>query len=579
MARRPILIQCRVNVIAQIEGGKGVNYIVPKHITTIAAVAILALGLTASPASAAEPQSLAVTTEYGAVQGVRLSGHISAFRGIPYAAPPIGMQRWKPPAPPTHWEGVRQATEYGSACLQLKSRLDNIYADAPFTTSEDCLYLNVWKPDGVKHAPVMVWIHGGAFSGGTPGSGLYDGAELSRRGVIVVSMNYRLGILGFLAHPQLSQESTLHVSGNYGLLDQLAALHWVKDNIAAFGGDPENVTVFGESAGATSVMDLLVSPPARGLFSKAIIESGYMVCNAELRTSRYGLPSAEDSGVATANALGAKSLEDLRNRDGQELVAASAKTGFVPLPTIDGWLLPHQLVDAFDSGEQARVPILVGFNAGETRSLRGLLPPVPANAADYELKIRQLFGDLSDDYLKLYPSTNLEESVLQATRDGLYSWTAQRLALKQAAVGQPAYLYYFAHTYPSETPLAVQAFHASELPFVFGHVGPNANLPPNWPKPPNTRQEKALSAAMVSYWTSFARTGTPTSAHAPAWKTFAEGESYMEFRDKPLLLAHPVPGVYAMTEELISRRRAAGNQYWFTNFGLASPPVPAKASQ
>jgi para-nitrobenzyl esterase len=209
--------------------------------------------------------------------------------------------------------------------------------------------------------------------------------------------------------------------------------------------------------------------------------------------------------------------------------------------------------------------------------LRGLLPPVPANAADYELKVRQLFGDLSDGFLKLYPSSNLEESVLEATRDGLYSWTAQRLALKQAAVGQAAYLYYFAHSYPSEIPLKVEAFHASELPFVFGHIDP-AHLPPNWPRPPNTHQEQALSEAMMNYWTTFARVGVPTSAHAPAWKSFADGESYMEFRDTPLVLSHPLPGVYSFTEELISRRRAAGNQYWFTNFGLASPPVPAKAA-
>jgi para-nitrobenzyl esterase len=546
---------------------------------TIAAVAILALGLTSSPATATESQSPVVTTEYGAVQGLHLPGNVASYRGIPYAAPPTGLLRWKPPTPATHWEGVRQATEFGPACLQLKSRLDNIYADAPFNTSEDCLFLNVWKPDGARHAPVMVWIHGGAFSGGTPSSSLYDGAQLARRGVIVVSINYRLGIMGFLAHPELSQESSRHVSGNYGLLDQLEGLRWVKANIAAFGGDPANVTIFGESAGATSVMDLLVSPPARGLFSKAIIESGYMVSNAELRSSRYGLPSAEDIGVATAKGLGANTIKDLRDRDGQELVAAAAKTGFVPLPTIDGWLLPHQLVDAYDRGEQARVPILVGSNAGETRSLRGLLPPIPTSAADYEHKVRELFGDLSDNYLKLYPSSDLEESVLEATRDGLYSWTSQRLALKQAAVGQDAYLYYFAHSYPSEVPLKVQAFHASELPFVFGDVGPNANLPPNWPKPPVTPEETALSDEMMSYWTGFARTGKPTSAHAPVWKKFADGESYMEFGDKPLVLAHPLPGVYAFTEELIGRRRAAGNQYWFTNFGLASPPVPAKSSQ
>jgi para-nitrobenzyl esterase len=392
--------------------------------------------------------------------------------------------------------------------------------------------------------------------------------------VVLVSVNYRLGILGFLAHPQLSDESALHVSGNYGLLDQIAALRWVKENIAAFGGDPSNVTLFGESAGALSVMDLLASPQARGLFAKAIAQSAYMVSNAELHKSRYGLPSAEDIGVATAKVLGAKTIADLRARDAVALVDASSAAGFVPLPTVDGWLLPDQLVDIFDRGEQAHVPLLVGFNAGETRSLRFLVPPIPATAADYEREVRERFRDLSDSYLKVYPSSNVLESVLAASRDGLYGWTAQRLAQKQAAVGQASYLYFFTHAYPSETPLGLAAFHASEIPFVFGQMAPGAKLPANWPRPPNTPRERALSKAMVDYWTSFARTGVPSSAAAPAWKRFNDGESYMEFRDKPVPSAHLLPGMYALTEELILRRRAAGNQFWFTNIGLASPPVP-----
>jgi para-nitrobenzyl esterase len=515
-------------------------------------------------------------TGNGTVSGAPVGDDLLVFRGIPYAAPPIGKLRWKPPVPPASWRGVRQSTEFGPACIQPKSPADSVYADDPASMSEDCLYLNVWKPLRASGAPVMVWIHGGALSAGRSSSGIYDGAHLARRGVVVVSINYRLGILGFLAHPDLSQESALKVSGNYGLLDQLEALRWVKANIGAFGGDAANVTIFGESAGGLSVMDLLASPPARGLFAKAIVQSGYMVSTPELRTSRHGLPSAEDIGLGTARMLKATSIEELRARDATGLVNASAACGFVPLPTVDGWLLPRQLVDTYDHGEQARIPLLVGFNAGETRSLRVLLPPIPASAAEYESKVRDTFKDLAADYLRLYPSSDVLQSVLDASRDGLYGWTSQRLALKQAAVGQPAYLYLFAHSYPSEIPLGLQAFHASEIPFVFGTVGADAVLPRNWPKPPLTPQEQSLSEAMMDYWTSFARSGAPASAHAPLWKPFADGASYMEFRDVPLARTHPLPGMYVLTEELISRRRAAGNQHWFINVGLASPPVPPR---
>jgi len=513
-------------------------------------------------------------THGGQVEGVKVDDALTVYKGIPFAAPPVGELRWKPPAAVVPWKGVRKATEFGPACVQPKSTIVGIYTDDPAHMSEDCLYLNVWQPTKVKSsAPVMVWIHGGAFRSGHTASQIYDGSELARRGVVIVSTSYRMGILGFFAHPQLSAESAQHVSGNYGLLDQIAALRWVKDNIAAFGGDPENVTLFGESAGALSVMDLVASPQARGLFKKAIAESGYMVSNTELRKSRYGLPSAEDIGVATAKALGASNIAELRARDAVTLIETSSKGGYVPLPVVDGWLLPDQLVDIFDRGEQNKVPLLVGFNAGELRSLRVLLPPVPANAADYERQVKERFKDLSEAYLKQYPSSNIPESVLAASRDGLYGWTAQRLALKQAVIGQPSYLYLFSHSYPSEVPMDLQAFHASEIPFVFGQIGPKVKLPAQWPRPPDTAEERALSKAMMDYWTSFARTGVP----APDWKTFADGESYMELAEKPVPSAHPLPGMYALTEELIARRRKAPDQYWFTNIGLATPPT--KVSQ
>jgi para-nitrobenzyl esterase len=513
---------------------------------------------------------LLVTTHSGPISGVKVDDQVTVYKGIPYAAPPVGELRWKAPVPVTPWKGVREATQFAPACVQPKSTSVSVYTDDPPRMSEDCLYLNIWQPTQVKSgAPVMVWIHGGAFHAGHTAGAVYNGSELARRGVVIVSTSYRMGILGFLAHPQLSQESPQHVSGNYGLLDQLAALKWVKDNIAAFGGDPTNVTIFGESAGALSVMDLVASPQAKGLFSKAIAESGYMVSNAELRKSRYGLPSAEDIGVLTVKALKANSIQDLRARDAVELIGTSSAGGFVPLPTVDGWLLPDQLVDIYDRGEQNHVPLLVGFNAGELRSLRVLLPPIPANAADYERQVKERFKDLSDAYLKQYPSSNVTESVLAASRDGLYGWTAQRLAMKQAAIGQPSYLYFFTHSYPSEVPMDLQAFHASEIPFVFGQIGPDVKLPGLWPRPPDSPQERALSNAMMDYWTSFARSGVPSST----WKPYADGESYMELGDKPVPSAHLLPGMYALTEELISRRRKAPDQYWFTNIGLATPPT------
>ena len=520
------------------------------------------------------PASPTISTETGPVSGVPLANGVWVFRGIPYATPPVGPLRWRPPTPPARWSGVRRLSEFGPACIQPKSLPTSIYADDPVRMGEDCLYLNIWKPAEASAAPVMVWIHGGALNTGSSASRLFDGEHLAQRGVVVVSINYRLGILGFLAHPELSAESPQHVSGNYGLLDQIAALKWVKANIKAFGGDPSNVTLFGESAGALSVMDLLASPQARGLFAKAIAESAYMVSTPQLHNSRYGLPSAEAIGVETAKVFKAGNLKDLRAIDGVTLVTTSSAAGYVPLPTVDGWLLPDQLVEIFDRGEQTHVPLLVGFNAGELRSLRVLLPPIPKTPADYESEVKTRFRDLSDAYLKHYPSNDVQGSVLAASRDGLYGWTAQRLASKQAALGQPSYLYFFAHSYPSEQPLDLEAFHASEIPFVFGLAGTDAALPTNWPKPPDTPAERALAKAIMDYWTTFARAGVPSSDGAPVWKPFADGESYMEFRDKPLASAHLLPGMYALAEELIHRRRVAGTQYWFTNIGLASPPVP-----
>jgi para-nitrobenzyl esterase len=531
----------------------------------------------ASVAATGGEDAVLAKTEAGVVRGKPLRDGMVVFRGIPFAAPPVQELRWRPPVPPAPWTGVRNATAFGPACIQPNSPKGALYADDPVRMSEDCLTLNVWKPATASAAPVMVWIHGGAFLLGEPEGPFDDGAAWATRGGVVVSVNYRLGILGFMAHPQLTAESPNHVSGNYGLLDQIAALRWVRANIAQFGGDPGNVTIVGQSAGGVSVMDLMVSPLARGLFHKAIVQSGYMVSIPEMKRSRFGQPSAESLGVALQVSMHSPDLESLRSTPADIIQNVSFGIGYVPLPTVDGWVLRRQIVDSLDQDEQAPVPLLVGFNAGELRSLRVLLPRAPKTPADYEGEVRRRYRDLAESYLRLYPSADIDASVLAAARDGLYGWTALRLATKQSAIGQPAFLYLFDHGYPAEQAGNLRAFHASELPYVFGQVGAGGRLLQNWPKPPETAEEVALSAAMIGYWTDFARLGTPNGPGRPAWMPFNDGAAYMDFQDQPQPASEPFPGMYLLHEAVIARRRKAGNQNWFTNVGLASPPVPPAA--
>jgi para-nitrobenzyl esterase len=541
-----------------------------------AAAGLLAAGiLAASPASAQAGRAPVVDAPAGAVRG-QTEDALSVFRGIPYARPPVGALRWRPPAPLARWTEVRAADTFGPACVQPQSgQLSNIYANAPMPVSEDCLTLNILAPVHARHAPVIVWIHGGALWSGSSREALYDGARLARRGIVLVSINYRLGVLGYLAHPALSAESPERVSGNYGLLDQIAALRWVQRNIAAFGGDPGNVTVAGESAGGLSILYLMASPPARGLFAKALVESSYMISMPELRESRYGAPTAEASGTQLAAAVHAPDLAALRAMDPVALTRAAAAAGFGPWGVVDGHVLPEQMADAFGAGRQARVPVLAGFNSGEIRSLRVLAPPVPASQAAYEAAIRQRYGELADAFLRLYPAHDMAESILAATRDGLYGWTAERVARAQTALGQPAYLYLFDHPYPAADQAGLHAFHASELPYVFGTLD---RTPPLWPRIPATPAEAALSDAMISYWTSFARAAAPRAAGQPDWPVYSAGRHYMAFADAPRPATNLMPGMFELNEQVMCRRRAAGGIPWNWNVGIVSPPLPPGAS-
>jgi para-nitrobenzyl esterase len=402
--------------------------------------------LNASPARAAEPP--VVTVAQGRLAGT-LEGGLRIFRSIPYALPPVGARRWRAPDTPAAWSGTREAAAFGPSCVQPPVPPDSVYYDPPAAMSEDCLTLNVWAPEDAANAPVIVWIHGGSLRIGGSAEPLFDGANFARRGIVFVSINYRLGVLGWLAHPGLSAESPHRASGNYGLLDQIAALRWVRANVAAFGGNPVNITVMGESAGALSVTYLLTSPLARGLFEKAIVQSTNLRTMPELQRAAHGMPSGEKIGAALAAALGANGLPGLRAMEVGALTRAAQQARFVPQGTMDGWALPRQLVDAFDAGEQARVPLLTGFTSGEMRTGLVPLPPVPATARDYEAAIRARYGALAPAFLTVYPSSDMRESMLAALRDIVFGWSSERMARQYAAAGLPAYLYLFDHCYPA----------------------------------------------------------------------------------------------------------------------------------
>ncbi|MBC2776676.1 carboxylesterase/lipase family protein [Parasphingopyxis marina] len=526
---------------------------------------------TGFPASAHATDGPEAVVEQGRLAGVSENG-LHIFRGIPYAAPPVGDARWRPPAPPSAWEEIRDATTFGPSCIQPPVPPTSLYFDPPETVSEDCLTLNIWAPEDAADAPVIVWIHGGSLRIGGSAEPMYDGANFAERGIVFVSINYRLGALGWLAHPELSAESPHAASGNYGLLDQIAALRWTRDNIAAFGGDPGNVTIMGESAGALSVTYLMVSPLARGLFHKAIAQSTNTRAVPELRRTVYGLTPAEETGAAIASALGAADLAALRAMDAERLMMTALMAGFRPEGTIDGWALTEQAVETFDAGRQAPVPLLTGFTEGEMRAGLVPLPAIPTDAASYEAEIVRRYGDLAPEFLRLYPSSDIRESMMATLRDAVFGWASEYLVDRHSAAGLPAYLYLFDHCDPAARERAICAFHASELPFVFGQTGPEASLPPNWPRPDGA-DEIALSSAMMDYWVSFARTGVPSGEGRPDWPAYAADQAYMRFAGEPVPETNLFPGMFEMQEDLVRHRRASGQQ-WFVNVGVMAPMMP-----
>jgi para-nitrobenzyl esterase len=474
-----------------------------------------------------------VKTAGGVVRGLTApDGAFRIFKSIPYAGPPVGEWRWKAPRPVVAWQGVRDATEFGPRCLQGQIFSDIVFKDL----SEDCLTLNIWTPaknasDGL---PVMVWIHGGGFQAGAGAEPRHDGAAFARKNVVLVTINYRLGVFGFLSHPELTRESGRNASGNYGMLDQVEALRWVRDNIAAFGGNPGNVTIFGESAGSFAVSGLMASPLARGLFHKAIGESGAFFTS---RTGTLGLKplaDSEEQGVKFASGLGAPSLADLRQKSGEEVLQAALKTQPWFAPNIDGYFLPEDVQAIFAAGKQAHVPLLAGWNADEARGgvvFREEKPTAESFAND----TRKRFGDMAEAILKAYPAPTDAEAV-EAAADlagdlfiGYSTWKWIEMHKKTGAA--PVFRFSFDRKIPvpaghtvngkPATSRDIGARHAGEIEYVFGA------LDLSLPKVPWEESDRKLSDAMTTYWSNFARTGDPNGSGLPRWSRYDQSGRVM----------------------------------------------------
>jgi para-nitrobenzyl esterase len=462
-----------------------------------------------------------VKTTAGLVKGTTVAdGTIRVFSGIPYAAPPVGDLRWKPPQPVAPWQGEREATAPGPACLQGR-----VFDDISFPTmGEDCLTLNVYTPAKAAKAPVMVWIHGGGFMAGGGAEPRHDGQAFARKGIVLVTINYRLGVFGFFAHPELTKESPAKASGNYGLLDQVAALRWVKENVAAFGGDPGNVTIFGESAGSFSVSALVASPLAKGLVHKAIGESGAFFGTT---LGPVSLPAAEQLGTDFAATAGGGSLAGLRALPAQQLLEATSKAKLRAGPIIDGYFLPAEVPSIYASGAQAHVPLLAGWNADEIRAAVTLRPQKPT-AQSFTEETRKRFGDSADAILKAYPASTDAEAIESAAALGsdmfigysTWKWIEVHLATGKS----PVYRYSFDRQIPvpaghtvmgaPATSKDIGARHAGEIEYVFGA------LEKSLPKVPWETSDRKLSDQMTSYWANFARTGDPNGPGLPKWSPY-----------------------------------------------------------
>ena len=490
------------------------------------AIHLAALTVVTTAAFASNP--LKIKTDKGKVEGtLTTDGQVRAFKGIPYAAPPVGNLRWQPPQPPAKWFGTLTAHDFGHRCILANAFPDMVFHDPG--PSLDCFTLNVWTP---AHAhpgslPVMVWVYGGGFVAGSTSEARQDGQFLAHRNVVIVSMNYRLGIFGFFAHPALTAESPHHASGNYGLLDQAAALAWVKRNITAFGGDPNNITLFGESAGSFSVSSQMASPISRNLLAKAIGESGAAFHSSSLGYPPLAKAEQDDAAFALA-AFHTSSLADLRKLSPDDLVhAATAHTTPPPPrfgPDVDGYFLPQSVPDIYAAGQQAHIPLLAGWNADEARA-RVILSPIKTTVATFTAQAQNDFGPDASKFLAVYPTTTDAEATRSAgdyASDHFIVYSTWAWLEAQVKTGQaPVYRYRLDLGSPGDThhPAAIGAFHSDDIEYVFGTLDSRDGA--TW-RP----EDRALSDQIQQYWTNFARNGDPNAPNLPTWPTYAPATNW-----------------------------------------------------
>jgi para-nitrobenzyl esterase len=480
-------------------------------------LALSAFGVMAQPSS----KDLQVKTANGIVEGVAEASGVRSFKGIPFAQPPVGDLRWVEPQAPKNWQGVLKADHFGPQAMQPFLYTDMIFRSAG--KSEDCLYLNVWAPANAagKKLPVLVYFYGGGFQMGDGSEGRYDGESMATKGIIAITVNYRLGIFGFMAHPELTQTSVHHSSGNYGLMDQHAALLWVQKNIAAFGGDPKRVTIAGESAGSMSVSAQVVSPLSKGLFIGAIGESGAILGNL----APVNLTEAEETGVKFAKQVGASSLADLRKIPAEQLLKAAAGTRFYL--NVDGYFLPKQPQDIFKAGQQMKVPLLAGWNSAEGGA-QAILGKSEATIDNYKAALQKLYADKAQAIFDVYkPVTDayVEQVATDLASDRFISYASWKFTdLQSRTSGKPVYRYYYTRPRPATLdgkPAAKGASHSAEIEYAMGNL--HYNKVYNW-----TADDREVSETMQSYFVNFIKTGNPNgnimgnSKGLPKWYSLQE---------------------------------------------------------
>lgn len=544
-------------------------------------------------------------TPQGALIGTvaeRGGAPVASYKGIPYAVPPLGARRWTAAEAAPPWNCTRDASTFGPQAAQLTEPDAAFYSLPQSVQSEDCLYLNVWTPvtPGTQQAPlpVMVWIHGGAFMTGAGSLPVYDGTQLARKGVVVVTINYRVGVFGYFAHPELIAEANGGICANFGTTDQVEALRWVRTNISAFGGDPDNVTIFGQSAGSMSVSQLLATPLSKGLFHRAIGESGgFFFPMRTLGRPSWGGPPAEALGQAFGTRIGAASLEDLRRVPAQTLAAAAPRHGDLlnqlgALMVVDGIVFERPIHETFRMGRQHPVPVLLGFNSDEGSGISDYgAVPVLSDAAAYESDMHKRYGAFAPAFLERYPASDPQSAAFDAFRDGGFGWHMLEWAALTARTSRNAYLYYFSHTPPgadveravfgSRNMHRIGAYHASEIAYVFNNVHgeflsvwgdgrPHSNRPAAPPR----REDVQLSNVMSDYWVSFARTGVPHGPGLPVWRPFdVKDGHYMKFASGAEPARHLLPGMWALHSKINEAREAAGIFWYFGNLGVSGPTL------